>query len=356
MDNGFVFRDFFKIKSGKVQWRSPSNIALIKYWGKKTGQIPTNPSLSFSLTKCFTTTTITFKKNKSSFPKYHFLFHGQKTPSFESKIDNFFNKILKYCPYISDIEMQIESYNSFPHSSGIASSASSFSALSLCIMEIERILNPQIDDTYFFKKASFISRLGSGSACRSVFEKFSIWGESSIISGSNDLYALPYNKKINNSFNNLCDTILIVDKSNKEFSSTKGHKLMSGHFYAEGRMAQVESNFSKLIESLQSGNYDMFIKTVEQEALALHAMMMTSDPYFILMKSSTLEIIKALWQFRRTSGSKLCFTLDAGANVHIIYPRKEFNNVQNFISEKLLSYCQNGEFINDTIGTGPLKL
>ena len=67
MDNGFVFKDFFKIKSGKVQWRSPSNIALIKYWGKKTGQIPINPSLSFSLTKCFTTTTITFKKTKVVF-------------------------------------------------------------------------------------------------------------------------------------------------------------------------------------------------------------------------------------------------------------------------------------------------
>ena len=356
MDNEFIFKDFFEIRSGKVQWRSPSNIALIKYWGKKTGQIPLNPSLSFSLTKCFTTTTITFKKNKSSFPKYHFFFHGEKIPSFEGKIDGFFSKILKYCPYILDIEMKIESFNSFPHSSGIASSASSFSALSLCIMEIEKTLNPKIDEVYFFKKASFISRLGSGSACRSIYDKFSIWGESSIISGSNDLYAIPFKKKIHNSFNYLCDTILIVDKSKKEFSSTKGHELMSGHFYAEGRMIQVESNFSKLVESLQSGNYDLFIKTVESEALALHAMMMTSDPYFILMKSSTLEIIKSLWEFRRISGTKLCFTLDAGANVHIIYPREEFNNVQNFISQKLISYCENGEFINDTIGTGPLKL
>ena len=74
------------------------------------------------------------------------------------------------------------------------------------------------------------------------------------------------------------------------------------------------------------------------------------------MKPNTLKIINSVWEFRIKENSKLCFTLDAGANVHLIYPKSEQDSVQRFILEVLSCYCENGKFINDMIGTGPFKL
>ena len=85
-------------------------------------------------------------------------------------------------------------------------------------------------------------------------------------------------------------------------------------------------------------------------------MMMTSNPYFILLKPNTLNIINEVWNYRKTSGSKVCFTLDAGANIHLLYPNNEFDKIQNFIKKSLSVFCKNGEFINDQVGYGPNKL
>ena len=103
---------------------------------------------------------------------------------------------------------------------------------------------------------------------------------------------------------------------------------------------------------LENGNLDEFIKIVESEALTLHAMMMTSLPYFILMKPNTLEIINAIWKFRKEYNIPVCFTLDAGANVHVLYPENVSGTVLQFIQRELVGYCQNGHYICDTIGKG----
>ena len=81
--------------------------------------------------------------------------------------------------------------------------------------------------------------------------------------------------------------------------------------------------------------------------LTLHAMMMTSLPYFILMKPNTLEIINKIWAFRAKTNSNICFTLDAGANVHVLYPEAEKAEVLEFIKNELVAYCQNGHYICD---------
>ena len=216
MINDFIFNsNNFQTISGASEWRSPSNIALIKYWGKKNNQIPLNPSISITLKNCFTQTKISYQTKKVSKLEFSFLFEGENNPSFEKKLRQFFIKIEKYCPYLSNLELKIESRNSFPHSSGIASSASSYSALSLCIMDIEKELNPSIDDKFFLKKASFIARLGSGSACRSILGFFSIWGRSDFFDFSSDLYAMNYPNKIHDVYKEICDTVLIVDKEKK---------------------------------------------------------------------------------------------------------------------------------------------
>lgn len=357
MINDFIFNsNNFQTISGASEWRSPSNIALIKYWGKKNNQIPLNPSISITLKNCFTQTKISYQTKKVSKLEFSFLFEGENNPSFEKKLRQFFIKIEKYCPYLSNLELKIESRNSFPHSSGIASSASSYSALSLCIMDIEKELNPSIDDKFFLKKASFIARLGSGSACRSILGFFSIWGRSDFFDFSSDIYAINYPNKIHDVYKEICDTVLIVDKEKKEVSSTMGHHLMEGHSFSNDRLNQVKISLKNLKNALERGDYDMFIKVVELEALSLHAMMMTSDPYYILLKPNTIKIINLIWKYRKENDSKICFTLDAGANIHLIYPKKEYDPIQEFIRNKLIKFCESGQFINDMIGIGPLKL
>ena len=357
MINDFIFNsNNFQTISGVSEWRSPSNIALIKYWGKNNNQIPLNPSISITLNNCFTQTKISYKTKKVSKLNFNFLFEGESNTSFENKLRQFFIKIEKYCPYLSNLELMIESRNSFPHSSGIASSASSYSALSLCIMDIEKELNPSIDDKFFLKKASFIARIGSGSACRSILGGFSVWGKSDSFDLTTDLYAVKYPNKIHDIYKGICDTVLIVDKEEKEVSSTKGHELMDGHSFSKDRLNQVKINLKNLKNALQTGDFDMFIRVVELEALSIHAMMLTSDPSYILLKPNTIKIIDLIWKYRRENNSKICFTLDAGANIHLIYSKKEYDSIQEFIKNELIKFCESGQFINDMIGIGPLKL
>src|SRR5690606_22681833 len=151
----------------------------------------------------------------------------------------FFNRIKTYCPYLWEYELVINSENSFPHSSGIASSASGMSALALCIMSMEKELFPQITEDYFQKKASFLARLGSGSACRSINGGLVVWGTHEDIESSSDLYGVDFPEEVHPVFDNFQDTILLVDKGTKQVSSSIGHDLMHGHPFAEERFKQA---------------------------------------------------------------------------------------------------------------------
>jgi diphosphomevalonate decarboxylase len=343
-------------ESGSFEWSAPSNIALVKYWGKKEHQIPANPSISFTLNNCKTITKLTFTKkpNDGNF-SFDLLFEGQPKEDFKPKIQKFFERIFDYCPYLKDFHFTIDTQNTFPHSSGIASSASGMAALAMNIMSLEKILNPTISEDYFNQKASFLSRLGSGSACRSVKGSIVVWGNHAEILGSSDLFGVEFPSAIHQNFKNYQDTILLVDKGEKQVSSTVGHDLMFGHPFAEQRFSQAHHNLSAIKTVLGNGDVENFIKIVESEALTLHAMMMTSMPYFILMKPNTLEIINKIWKYRSETQIPVCFTLDAGANVHVLYPENAKENVLQFIKNELVGHCQNGQYICDEIGYGAVN-
>lgn len=362
-EHRFILSSYSKdLSSGTVSWQSPSNIALIKYWGKYGEQLPMNPSISFTLKNCNTKTSLSFVKR--TFTKtsecegfdFEVYLDGKRELSFEPKIQKFFERVEVYLPFLKDFKFKIETSNSFPHSSGIASSASGMSALALCLMDLERQMKPSIDDAYFMEKASFLSRLGSGSACRSIEGPVIVWGEHSEIDGSSNLFGTKYPFEVHQNFQNYQDTILLVDKGEKQVSSTLGHDLMIGHPFAEQRFQQAKDNLTKLIPVLKNGNLSEFIKIVESEALSLHAMMMTSMPYFILMKPNTLEILNRIWEFRQETKSNVCFTLDAGANVHVLYPESEKETVLQLIKNELAQFCKNGEFIEDEVGLGAVQL
>ncbi len=348
--------------SGSVTWQAPSNIALVKYWGKYASQIPANPSVSFTLNACRTTTTLAFEAADTPLKDFEFeiFLDTIKADRFSPKIKTFFERVEPYLPFLKEYRFTINTRNTFPHSSGIASSASGLSALALCLISIERLFFNKKSNTpltdFELKKASFLARLGSGSACRSIEGELVVWGNHPEIKGSSNLYGIKYPYEVHPEFKGFLDTILLVDVGEKQVSSTVGHGLMKNHPFAKQRFKQANENLLKLIDVFKSGDLETFITLVESEALTLHAMMMSSNPYYILMQPQTLEIIQKIWRFRKETNIPVCFTLDAGANVHVLYPQRVKEQVYNFIINQLIMHCHQGHFICDQIGFGAKKM
>lgn len=330
-----------------ASWQAPSNIALVKYWGKHGMQLPANPSISFTLNDCRTITTLTATLSETH--GFQVLLDGVEKPSFAPKIASYFNRIELYCPWIKNYHFKIETSNTFPHSSGIASSASSMAAMSSCIVAMESELTDTVINK---KKASFLARLGSGSACRSLEGSLVVWGNHKETDGSSDFYGVDVSENLHPVFRDFQDTILLVDKGEKTVSSTVGHELMNGHAFAKARFQQAHENLTLIKKCLFTGDLHGFIEITESEALTLHSMMMTSHPYFILMKPNTLSIIEEIWKFRSETKVPVCFTLDAGANVHMLYPAANKDAVDGLIKSKLAQYCQNEHYICDRVGNG----
>jgi diphosphomevalonate decarboxylase len=343
-------------KEGSVGWAAPSNIAIVKYWGKYPGQLPANASLSMTLEKAVTRTRIGYSwQKKANGVQLDFAFEGKKAPDFEKRIRKYLESITDYFPWLSRVKLVIHSENTFPHSSGIASSASAMGALSLGLCEIEEQLfgKPMADD--FFRKASFMARLGSGSAARSLFGKLSIWGYTASCRDSSDEYAIPA-KQMHENFLGMRDSILIIESGKKQVSSSMGHDLMKSNPYAKLRFDAAEENMRRLCSIVREGDISQFIDVLENEALTLHAMMMTSIPGFLLMQASSIEAIHRIREYRKKSGTNVGFTLDAGANVHVLYPENEAGQVGVFIENELKELCENELIIHDRMGNGPVKL
>ena len=357
VEPNFIPKNYSKdLENGSVTFQAPSNIALVKYWGKYGIQFPKNASVSFTLNNCHTTTLLQFDKKANDEFEFEVYLDGKREEGFESKIELFFARVETYLPFLRNYSFKIETSNSFPHSSGIASSASGMSALALCLLSMEKEMLPDMTADFFSKKASFIARLGSGSASRSIEGPLVVWGHHPAIEASNIYYGIKYPYEVHENFKNYQDTILLVDKGEKQVSSTVGHDLMLDHPFAEQRFQQAHKNLEKLITIFKTGDLKQFIVIVESEALQLHAMLISSTPYFILMKPNTFEIIDRIRAYRKETNSNVCFTLDAGANVHLLYPETEKETVLKFIQTDLTTFCKNGEFIRDHVGSGAKRL
>lgn len=342
----------------QASWRSPSNIALVKYWGKHGQQWPQNPSLSFTLSSCHTTMTMKASMGNDA-PSVNVLYEGQPKPTFVPKILSFFSKLNHIFPWLKQTSIEIDSRNTFPHGAGIASSASAMSAIALCLMDIDhKISGTSVDlNASWWKTASEIARLGSGSACRSVFPVVSVWGKTESIPDSNDDFAIPWADQIANHYRNYQDTILIVSASEKSVSSTAGHAMMENLSYAPARYAEAEKHIKELISCMATPfAQEQFISICESEALQLHALMMCGASPYILMEANTVSIMKEIWRYRKETSVPVCFTLDAGPNVHVLYPKEYTGKVLPWIQSTLLKYCAGGQYILDEAGQGPQKM
>ena len=301
--------DFCNSSNNSVRWISPSNIALIKYWGKYGQQLPCNPSLSFTLKKSVTQFKLAWNKKSDKKEQIQLSFQenldpgglrgggpDQQQASFQERIIQYVDSIRPLCPFLSDYDLKMESENTFPHSAGIASSASSMSALALCLCSMEQKItgqqHPKLSKDLFLK-ASELARLGSGSATRSMFPKVVCWGQVPNIRGSSDFRGAPV-EGIHPIFNNYRDAILIVSSRPKTLSSREGHRLMDGHPYARARFTQAYSRFEKLLTAMREGNLPKFIEIVEAEAYTLHGLLVTSPRPHMLLHPNSLEAMERI--------------------------------------------------------------
>ncbi len=322
-----------------TRWRSPSNIAFVKYWGKKGHQLPANPSLSMTLKECYSETEVLFSPSDSL--KVELFLEGKFEKKFSDKIENYLRSLNLSWP--SQVHYKIETRNTFPHGTGIASSASGLSAFALCLTDYFYFLKGE--EGNFFETASFLARLASGSACRSIYGGFTSWGEES------DLYASPLH--VHPDVLKLRNTILVVSSEEKAVPSTLGHGHMKEHVYASARFDQAKVHFQKMKSALRSGDLEMMGGILESEALSLHAMMLTAPKPYSLMKPQTLKAINMIWNFRDETKLPIYFTLDAGPNLHLIYPEVHQEKIKTFITHELSFIAQ--KVIDDERGDGPVK-
>lgn len=348
-----------EVEPGSFTWRSPSNLAIIKYWGKHGVQLPKNPSLSLTLSSSFTDTLLEYKPKESGDRNIslEFTFHQEPNEPFREKVVKFLESVTDIFPFLRQLDLTVRTGNSFPHSSGIASSASAMSALALCLCSLEHELFETLeDDDEFDKKSSYVARLGSGSACRSIFPVASLWGQTGEVQGSSDLFALPMAEEVHDIFKDFHDDIMIASTAAKSVSSRAGHGLMENHPFADARYADAKRKMMNLLSAMRSGDLETFGRIAENEALTLHGLMMSSNPSYILLKPNTLEMIERVRRYREESKHPIYFSLDAGPNLHVLYPGEIIHEVRVFIDEELKPLCEEETYLQDWVGEGPVQV
>jgi diphosphomevalonate decarboxylase len=174
-----------------------------------------------------------------------------------------------------------------------------------------------------------------------------LFGESQYVEGSGDELAIPLAVNISPKFQTLQDRILITAAGSKSVSSSQGHQLMEKHPYRDIRYAQAKNNIGLLIESMTSGNWKRFSSVVEEEAMSLHALMINSESPYTLMNQNTWDIIHEIRKIREEKSVEITYTLDAGPNVHLIFPKSIEKEMDSLIREHLLQYCLDNRVIND---------
>lgn len=297
----------------KAKAVSSANIAFIKFWGKKVPSlnIPFNNSISMNLSNCLTKTTVEFRPDL----KKDMVLVNKKTMSSDSyqRVVRFLNIIRKMARI--NYKAKVYTQNNFPSDAGIASSASGFSALALAASTAAGLkLNKN--------RLSALARLGSGSACRSIPDGFSEWrkGKSDESSYAREIFPVNYW--------DLCDIVAVVSSERKKKSSGEGHEAALTSPYFKERQKQLPKRITDFKMALQKKDFELLGKLIEEEAIDLHLIAMSSKPPIFYLNNHTFEVIESLRAWRE-KGLQAYFTMDAGPNVHVICREKDVVKVNS---------------------------
>lgn len=296
----------------KATARAFSNIAFIKYWGNRDHELrlPLNSTISMNLDGVATETTVTWRDDITDDT---LTLNGE--PAGEAAL----LRVRKHLDVVRQrLGMRqravVESQNNFPMGAGIASSASAFAALTTAAVEAA-------GKSLTERELSTIARRGSGSASRSIPGGFVVWHE-----GTDDASSFAESIAPPDHWD-LVDLIAIVSAKHKKTGSQEGHRTAETSELQQARILGANERFEICKNAVLEKDFKMFAEIVEYDSNLMHAVMMTSRPALLYWQPPTIEIMQRV-QEMRAGGLNVCYTLDAGPNVHCICVRDDLDAVR----------------------------
>jgi diphosphomevalonate decarboxylase len=294
-----------------------SNIAFVKYWGNRDTHInlPSNGSISMNLDGLTTRTQVSFV---SGLPADELNLNG--LPASEparQRVAQFLDQVRSLAGL--SLFARVESSSNFPMGAGMASSASAFAALSLAASKAARLSLGE-------KDLSRLARTGSGSACRSVPGGFVEWQAG----GSDaDSYAFSIAPP---DYWDLVDCIAVISTAHKPTGSSRGHVLADTSPLQLARLARVQQDLSICHRAILERDFNALAQVVELESNLMHAVMLTSTPALVYWQPATLAVMQLVQEWR-SCGLPVCYSVDAGPNVHVLCPAAEATGVYDRLSQ-----------------------
>lgn len=309
-----------------MQWfaQAPSNIALIKYMGKKddNSNLPANPSLSYTLPNLLSNVTLDSHSGRQDFWEPLHL-PGAMPFELSQASQQRFLKHLTFLKNHFDYQgsFLVRSSNNFPHGSGLASSASSFAALTKCairaICELKNIPLPPI------AQAANLSRQGSGSSCRSFFAPWALWQDDSV-----QAIDLPYQQ--------LLHQVVVISREEKQISSSEAHRLVKTSKHYATRTQRAVENLKVLLNALQAKNWADAYQICWREFHDMHQLFATCEKPFTYMTANSKSLLKSLQILWEKEGDGPIVTMDAGPNIHLLYRPDQEELSQRFKQQHLV--------------------
>jgi diphosphomevalonate decarboxylase len=317
-----------------------SNIALVKYWGKRNTDLilPHNSSVSMTLDSLFTTTTVEFS---DSYQDHQLVINGQNVKGEEyDRVVDHLDLIQRELPKQS--YARIISKSNFPKKAGLASSASGFAALTSAVAKALNL-------DFSLEELSILARRGSGSASRSILGGFVQWNKGTLPDGSD---SLAIQVKDENHWPELSMIVTIISMEEKKVSSRAGmsQTVKTSPLY-KAWLDTIESDVENIKEAIINKDFTQLGRIAEANALKMHSTMHTTDPPIIYWQSGTLSIMKEVIALRE-KGTECYFTMDAGPQVKILCLKKDLEQVKRKVlavqAVKDIMICHSGEGIRFT--------
>jgi diphosphomevalonate decarboxylase len=279
-----------------------SNIAFIKYWGNRDQRLrlPANGSISMNLGSLHTRTRVAFDEGLEA---DEFTLDGQPVDGAGLQRVSDFLDLVREMAGMS-LRARVDSRNNFPTGAGIASSASAFAALSLAASAAAGLSLSEAE-------LSRLARRGSGSACRSVPGGFVEWQ-----AGESDESSYAFSIAPPEHWD-LADCVAIVSRVHKPTGSTEGHALAASSPLQAARLEDAPRRLAWCRRAILDRDFEAFASVIELDSNLMHAVMMTSTPPLLYWQPATLSVILAVQDWRK-NGLPVCYTIDAGPNVHVL--------------------------------------
>ncbi|MEM3972273.1 MAG: diphosphomevalonate decarboxylase [Saccharolobus sp.] len=315
---------------------APSNIALIKYWGKRGDErlnLPLNSSLSITLDDQLSVITKISLSDKDLIIVNGKILSEEESKEYAGRVIEKFREISN-----KDFHVRIESYAKFPVNAGLASSAAGIAALTFGLNELLGL-------DLSLKELSKIARIGSGSACRSMFGGFVMW-ERGVRDDGEDSYC--YQLFPSDHWRELVDIIVILSEEEKKISSRKGMiRTTQTSELVECRLKFIEKTMKELIDAIKNKDEKKFYYYVMRHSNNMHAVILDSWPSFFYLNDTSLKIMEWIQDF-----GKAAYTFDAGPNPHILTTENNVSEILNFLNtlnvkRVIISRVGEGPKLND---------